>query len=176
MDDIRKGKIFGDVSGFVYTIEFQKRGLPHAHLLLILHQSCKIKEPEDVDRIVCAEIPSPLTHPNLYEAVASHMMHGPCGGDFPNSPCMENSVCTKNFPKDLNPSTKIVHGVFPQYRRRDTKEFVVKRNTALDNLSVVPYNKYLLMKYNCHINVEVCASISCIKYIYKYTFVHIQRI
>ena len=84
MDDITKGKIFGDVSGFVYTIEFQKRGLPHAHLLLILHQSCKIREPEDVDRIVCAEIPSPLTHPNLYEAVASHMMHGPCGGDFPN--------------------------------------------------------------------------------------------
>ena len=98
------------------------------------------------------------------------MIHGPCGGDFPNSPCMENSVCTKNFPKDLNPSTKIVHGVFPQYRRRDTREFVVKRNTALDNRSVVPYNKYLLMKYNCHINVEVCASISCVKYIYKYIY------
>ena len=27
---------FGKVAAYVYTIEFQKRGLPHAHILLIL--------------------------------------------------------------------------------------------------------------------------------------------
>ena len=78
MDEIRKGKIFGLTTAFVCTIEFEKRRLSHAHLLLILHQSCKVKEPADVDRIVCAEIPSLITRPNLYGAVAMHIMHGSC--------------------------------------------------------------------------------------------------
>jgi hypothetical protein len=34
--DLAKGKVFGEVSGRVYTIEFQKRGLPHAQILDIL--------------------------------------------------------------------------------------------------------------------------------------------
>ena len=28
-------KIFGKVEALIYTIEFQKRGLPHAHILLL---------------------------------------------------------------------------------------------------------------------------------------------
>ena len=34
----------------------------------------------------------------------------------------------------------------------------------------MPYNPYLLLKFQCHINVEVCTSIKAIKYIYKYTY------
>jgi len=34
--DVTKGKIFGDVLAYAYSIEFQKRGLPHVHLLLTL--------------------------------------------------------------------------------------------------------------------------------------------
>lgn len=30
--------------------------------------------------------------------------------------------------------------------------------------------RYLLLKYKCHINVEVCAHFRCFKYVYKYTF------
>ncbi|WJX85126.1 DNA helicase [Trifolium repens] len=34
VDDIKKeGEIFGKVKAVIYTIEFQKRGLPHAHIL-----------------------------------------------------------------------------------------------------------------------------------------------
>lgn len=35
---------------------------------------------------------------------------------------------------------------------------------------MVPYNAYLLLKYNAHINVEVCTSLKTIKYIYKYIY------
>ena len=36
IEDIKKNHIFRIPSAFVYVIEFQKRGLPHAHLLIIL--------------------------------------------------------------------------------------------------------------------------------------------
>jgi hypothetical protein len=40
----------------------------------------------------------------------------------------------------------------------------------IDNSWVVQYNPYLLLKFNCHINVEICSSIKCVKYLYKYLF------
>lgn len=39
------------------------------------------------------------------------------------------------------------------------------------NAFVVPYNKYLLAKFNYHINVEVCTSIKSVKYIFKYIYI-----
>ncbi|XP_056689190.1 uncharacterized protein [Spinacia oleracea] len=36
--DLKDGKIFGGVQSVIYTVEFQKRGLPHAHILLFLNQ------------------------------------------------------------------------------------------------------------------------------------------
>lgn len=63
----------------MYTIEFQKRGLPHAHVLLFMHQSNKYPSVEDIDRIISAEIPSAIENPELHTLVQSHMIHGPCG-------------------------------------------------------------------------------------------------
>ena len=36
MDDLVHGGVLGTVVAYMYVIEFQKRGLPHAHILLIL--------------------------------------------------------------------------------------------------------------------------------------------
>ena len=63
----------------VYTIEFQKRGLPHAHMLIILADECKPREPSDYDRIVCAEIPDTtldsIIHRGLHRIVKRCMIH-----------------------------------------------------------------------------------------------------
>jgi Helitron helicase-like domain at N-terminus len=54
MKDIVSKKIFGATKAHCYTIEFQKRGLPHAHILLWLEV-----QPNETtfDDYVCAEIP-----------------------------------------------------------------------------------------------------------------------
>ena len=63
----------------VYVIEFQKRGLPHAHILLWLKKKAKCRTPNEIDDIISAEFPSPTDDPNGYKPVSDYMLHGPCG-------------------------------------------------------------------------------------------------
>ena len=79
LDLICKKKLFGDVASFVYTIEFQKRGLPHMHLLVTLKTKDKMTTVEKVDKFISAEIPDPIDDPDLHKLVMKHMIHGPCG-------------------------------------------------------------------------------------------------
>ncbi|XP_021851591.2 uncharacterized protein [Spinacia oleracea] len=47
---IMEKHVFGEVAAMIYVVEFQKRGLPHAHFLIILKPAFKIKSPADYDR------------------------------------------------------------------------------------------------------------------------------
>ena len=53
--DINQGA-FGEVAAMMYTIEFQKRGLPHVHILIILTEKDKLRTAADVDRFISAEL------------------------------------------------------------------------------------------------------------------------
>lgn len=57
---------------------------------------------------------------------------------------------------------------FPVYRRRRTSVIVKKKGVVLDNQYVVPYNRDLLVRFQCHINLEVCNSSRSLKYLFKY--------
>ena len=72
---------------------------------------------------------------------------------------MKDGRCTKHYPRSFTPVTVDNKDGYPIYRRRDDGRIVLIRGVQLDNRWVVPYNKPLLNKYNCHINVEYCASI-----------------
>ena len=39
LKDILDGELFGKVVSYSYSVEFQKRGMPHMHMLLTLHVS-----------------------------------------------------------------------------------------------------------------------------------------
>ncbi|XP_031096970.1 uncharacterized protein LOC116001221 [Ipomoea triloba] len=181
-NDIFKRHIFGEVAAYAYVIEFQKRGLPHAHFLIILKSKFKITTPAHCDRFISAEIPNKETEPHLYNMVKKHMIHGPCGSLNPNCPCMlhhQQQVapsCKNKYPRSFNDETTFDENSYPIYRRMDTSAYVVVRGHQLDNRWVVPYNPYLLAKFDCHINVEVCAGIRCVKYIYKYIYKGHDRI
>ncbi|XP_057247276.1 uncharacterized protein LOC130589758 [Beta vulgaris subsp. vulgaris] len=75
--DVLERGILGKVVAYVYVVEFQKRGLPHVHMLLILEQTDKLTTPDDYDIIVRAEIPDEQREPELYKKVLKHMIHGP---------------------------------------------------------------------------------------------------
>ncbi|CAN6846284.1 unnamed protein product [Brassica oleracea] len=145
----------------VYTIEFQKRGLPHAHILLWLKGIRKDVIAAMIDEYISAEFPDKEVDREGFELVERHMIHGPCGRMRPKSPCMDKGECTKNFPKPLSEHTRIDKSGFVVYRRRsDDTSFVVKNDIQVDNRFVVPHNLGLLKKYQAHINVEWCAELA----------------
>ncbi|XP_076934493.1 uncharacterized protein LOC143600803 [Bidens hawaiensis] len=160
--------LFGKIKAAVYTIEFQKRGLPHAHICLFIALENKIHNPSHIDKFISSEIPDKVTEPDLYQLVPDHMLHGPCGEANPSCSCMIDRECSKNFPKRFQNETSIDSYGFPLYKRRDNGRYVVKKGINLDNRSVMPYNKILLRKYQAHINVEWCNQEGSIKYLFKY--------
>ena len=161
----------GKSDGYLLVIEFQKRGLPHAHILLILEEKYKMKSTNQFDHFISAELPNKTKNPKLYEMVVKHMIHGPCGVNT-NKQCMKNNMCEKRFPKKFQNTTSIDDFGYVQYKRRKPSNgahtHTTPHGTIVDNSWVVPYNPALLLKYNCHINVEVKARITAIKYLCSY--------
>jgi hypothetical protein len=79
----------------VYTIEFQKRGLPHAHILLWLDEEDMLESEESINSVISAELPDQSKFPKLYSAVCKFMIHGPCRIPGIYSPCVKNNQCSK---------------------------------------------------------------------------------
>lgn len=117
----------------MYTIEFQKRGLPHAHIVLWLADGDKIMSTDEIDLMISAELLDKETNNVAYQAVAQYMMHGPCGEANPRCPCMANGKCTKYYPRPYTSSTTIDSNGFATYRRRDTGRTVECNKIYLDN-------------------------------------------
>lgn len=72
MGVITKGKVFGDVQCYMYSIEWQKRGLPHVHILIWLKEKLRSTQ---IDNLISAEIPDPTEDKELHDTVVKNMMH-----------------------------------------------------------------------------------------------------
>ncbi|XP_074097681.1 uncharacterized protein LOC141526546 [Cotesia typhae] len=94
------------------------------------------------------------------------MLHGPCG-DW----CLIDGKCSKKFPRAFQNETVMDENGYPLYRRKnDGTTFTRNNEFFFDNRYVVPYNRTLLLTFNCHINVEVVSSVKAVKYLYKYVY------
>ncbi|XP_077215969.1 uncharacterized protein LOC143850629 [Tasmannia lanceolata] len=147
MRDLIKLQHFGRVIAAVYTIEFQKRGLPHAHILLWLHQSDKYPTSSEIDKIILAEIPDETSDYTAYAAVAEFMMHGPCGAANNKAPCMiGGNYCSKKFPKFFYTETTLSDDGFPVYRRRDNYRFVKSDKISFKYINKGPDRTTMIVK------------------------------
>ncbi|KAL9242237.1 hypothetical protein vseg_016257 [Gypsophila vaccaria] len=151
--------VFGEVAAFIYVVEFQKRGLPHAHFLIILKPQFKLKSPSDFDKFVCAEIPT-VECPILRKSVLRHMMHGPCGAMNPQCQCMKHPKtmdrCKYGFTKNFCDATSNNAEGYPLYRRPNSGESAIIRKHRLDNRWAVKYLYKYVYKGHDRTSFSVC--------------------
>jgi hypothetical protein len=194
LHEILEEHVFGIVDGYCYVVEFQKRGLPHAHILLILRDQIS---PEQYCKYTSAEIPDPDRHPRLFHRVVESLVHSPCNTLGSHRCHTGEGRCRFGFPKPYSDSTFENTEGYMTYRRpapqdasntrvinlrvqsthgEQEKTYTVGSNRVqlhgrwVDNSWIVPYNPHLLLRYDCHINVEVCSSVRAVKYLFKYVF------
>ncbi|XP_077246036.1 uncharacterized protein LOC143885875 [Tasmannia lanceolata] len=67
LNDLRAKKVIG--SADVHVVEFQKRGLPHVHILLTLASEDRIVTANEIDNFICVELPDKDDEPLLFEIV-----------------------------------------------------------------------------------------------------------
>ncbi|XP_052113810.1 uncharacterized protein LOC107474714 [Arachis duranensis] len=114
--EIKLNQLIKDFKDDGCTIEFQKRGLLHSHILLFMHLIFKPKSADDIDRLISAEILDKSIRPKLYATAEKFMVHGPCG--FPKYKRLDNckTIRKKNVILDnsyivpYNPSLLLKYG------------------------------------------------------------------
>lgn len=142
----------------IHVIEFQKRGLPHAHILIKYQKDCV--HPDDIDMVVSAEMPS---DPEDAALVRKFMMHShPSDLATPSTYCQRvlpngQRVCRFKYPHKLQQTTTIDAEGRVAYRRRNPGDEMV-----------VPHCLPLLRKFKCHINFEVANTSHIFQYLFKY--------
>ena len=88
--DLASEMVFGKLLARTHSIEFQKRGDPHVHIIIWLEMNCvRHLGLEAIDKIICAEISNeykkqeikdkdqPRRKNPLHKSVTSFMLHGP---------------------------------------------------------------------------------------------------
>ncbi|CAE1173741.1 unnamed protein product [Acanthosepion pharaonis] len=164
MDLILKGRVFRRVKCHMYTEEWQKRGLPHAHILLWLNDNVDANK---IDDFISAEITDPALVLLLHEVIKKDIIHGPCGVNYEKRLRWSSApTCTKGYRRKFISKMQAATDGYPLYRRRSPAEggrTVTVKGHTLDNRWVVPYCPLLFKTFGAHINVEYCHSVKSIK-------------
>jgi len=158
--------IFGKCVAYLVSIEYQKRGNPHAHMLFWIED--REETAAYVDDFISARVPGPKDDSFLHNLVRKYMLHV-CS---PDSVCRNRDTkkCTRYYPQRERTSTLLCNG-FVKYRRvyaRNGGHNTFKGNKQCGDGYVVPYNPYLLMLWNGHANVEYVVSTGTPAYVIKY--------
>ncbi|KAF4527518.1 hypothetical protein B566_EDAN015618 [Ephemera danica] len=170
-DLILQGKVFGPVICIVASIEFQKRGGAHAHMMLFGRSDNRVKTPEHVDAYVRATIPDETEDPELHALVKAHMLHNNCGPNVHGAKCMKDGKCSKNYPRAFRNETVLNDGNGRvAFRRPNDGRSIIHNGTLRTNQHIVSYNPLLLRLLQCHVNVDVIPSYRSMKYIFKYIY------
>ena len=130
---------FGTAVAHIHTIEFQKRGLSHIHLLIFLHPQDCTWDPYHINSMISAQLPNPQLQPLLYAKVTKYILHGPCNADNLQAKCMVNGWCSKHFSKDYRERTNWAEDSYPLHVRPDNGLIFEYNGARFTNQYVVPY-------------------------------------
>ena len=162
--------------------EFLKRGLRRSHNAI----NFKGDGPDrlnEIDSWVWAQLlAESIANGRLREKVLKFMVHRPCGGHNVNSACVEtnrqgNKKCTKCYSRPFRTTATIIGRTDrAKYKRTDNGDNPkicqnvegVFTDVEIGNQWIVPYNPYLLLKYDCYTCVDVVTVASCVKCLFKY--------
>ncbi|GJU63952.1 helicase-like protein [Tanacetum coccineum] len=123
LDDLTKNHVFRAISAVVYVIEFQKRGLPHAHILIWLKEYYRCKAATDIDDIISAELSSPTADPAGYKAMSYYMLHGLCGKDNRAATCNMEGKKMSSKAKNQQPVTLHDTDCLPALLQKEEKKW-----------------------------------------------------
>jgi hypothetical protein len=150
----------------IHSVEFQKRGLPHAHILVKYSQDCTA--PNDINQVISACIPhdpadAALVRKFMMHASHPHAIinHQPPDAAHPLKYCEwwkdGARICRFGYPKPLRQTTDTDDRGRVQYRRPNP-----------DDETVVAHCLPLLRKFKCHLNFEIAGSGQLFQYLFKY--------
>jgi len=163
LHNLRNGKYFGGrkTEWLTYVIEYQERGLPHAHIVCRLDNMPTEEEAlmEWIDtHISCAKPPQPTAHSTpdqirLHDIVSNKMTHN-CGNY-----CASKRGCKSGFDKTCPcERTTLDEKGYPKYKR------------GPNDLRIVPYNIEIVLDWDGHANACYAASAHCLFYLFGYLF------
>lgn len=148
----------GPVLYLIHSIEFQKRGLPHAHILVKYSSNCT--SPTAIDSIISAEMPQDEDDAAL---VREHMLHNHPPSNRPMAKYCQREdadgcrTCRFHYPQPVALETSIDHRGHVHYRRRSQHDAMV-----------VAHCLPLLRIFRCHMNFEAASSSHLFQYLFKY--------
>ena len=143
--DLFERGVLGRMTAEVWVIEYQKRGLPHVHMLLYLRDQDKLRDPSDYDKVVCAEIPAldgSRERAMLREKVIKHHVHShrdKCyAEDDPG-----HTTCINHYARPYQDETTDSEDSYPEYRRRSPEHggqvHIQPGGRRITNADIVPY-------------------------------------
>ena len=159
----------GDKCAYIlHVIEYQHRGLPHAHIVYRLENGPDHSNTDEcvafIDRWISAKLPVPRDDETddvelrYCELVKSHMTHL-CRANDVNGCLDKDGFCKKKFSPITVPETFLDEKSYPVYARPEDKDCYI-----------VPHCRQMLLDCDCHVNTEFCASNYTLIYLYKYLF------
>ena len=185
----------GGCEYYLCTIEFQHRGLPHAHIAIRVKQV-----PSFTNNMKNIQTNMPDAAMPRYRAlVGQHMIHG-CRRKTANElgvnepyACLKHKKkknvvlrkCKRGYPKPFVFDAYLSDTGYPVYQRKAPDDRDVPDELAQSIVSkwpgmnyeeicrrVVPHSRELLLMFNAHVNVEWAHSVEIIAYLYKYIYKH----
>jgi hypothetical protein len=154
-------KASGGFQYMIWVVEFQKRGLPHCHVLVKLKAALSIAETE---ALVRAELPSEEEDPQLRALILKHNMHSKAHLSGPYSRCNKKGRCVYGFPIPLQVTTS-----FNEFGH------ILLRRRKEEDRWVVSHIPGLLRELQTHIHVDVCSHVGVVMYLYKYLFKGVDK-